>query len=57
MVVVEKMNNSPDSAPNVNTSDLDYDLDELRRFRAFMSQALNNSTHPDDRIAAIHFYG
>ena len=51
------MNNSPDSAPNVNTSDLDYDLDELRRFRAFMSQALNNSTHPDDRIAAIHLYG
>ena len=32
-------------------------LDELRRFRAFMSQALNNSTHPADRIAAIHLYG
>ena len=57
--MVEKLSNSSDSTSNVNTSDLDHDLllDELRRFRAFMNQALKNSTHPHDRIAAIHLYG
>ena len=35
---------------------LDYDPNELRKFREFIRQNLKGSIHPDDRMALVHIH-